>query len=226
MHNPPVITIDGPAGAGKGTLVNAVANQLNWHRLDSGALYRLTALAALQQNIPLDDENALAETAANLPASFTQYDIYLAGECVTQAIRQESCGNAASKVAAFAKVRQALLQRQRDYQQAPGLVADGRDMGTVVFPDALIKIFLTASAEKRAERRFLQLQESTPHVTLERLVREIKERDQRDQERAINPLIPADNAIIIDSSDLTITEVTNKVMEIVNAKLFSAKKAP
>lgn len=219
MNIIPVITVDGPAGSGKGTLMNIVAEQLGWHMLDSGSLYRLTALSAMRNNIPLDDESALAQSASCLDAVFEKGEVLLDACKVTQAIRTEECGNAASKVATFQCVREALLQRQRDYRQLPGLVADGRDMGTVVFPDAMVKIFLTASAEQRAERRYKQLLESGRDVMLERLVLEIKERDERDKNRAVNPLVPANDAILLDSSEMTVKQVAEKVMEIVNERI-------
>lgn len=219
MNIIPVITVDGPAGSGKGTLMNIVAEQLGWHMLDSGSLYRLTALSAMRNNISLDDEPALAHSASCLDAVFEKGEVLLDACKVTQAIRTEDCGNAASKVATFQSVREALLQRQRDYRQLPGLVADGRDMGTVVFPDAMVKIFLTASAEQRAERRYKQLLESGRDVMLERLVLEIKERDERDKNRAVNPLVPADDAILLDSSEMTVKQVAEKVMEIVNERI-------
>jgi len=210
----PVITIDGPAGSGKGTIASLVAQQLGWHTLDSGALYRLTALVALQQNIASDNEVALSQLAKNLDVVFDTGEIYLAGYCVTLAIRAEDCGNMASKIAAIPSVRSALLQRQRDFQQAPGLIADGRDMGTVVFPYAPIKIFLTASAEERAKRRLNQLKQNKINASLTRLIKEIKARDARDMNRQSSPLKAADDAVVIDSSFMTIVEVVNQVMSL------------
>jgi cytidylate kinase len=207
-----VITIDGPAGSGKGTIASLVAQQLGWHILDSGALYRLTAFAALQQNIASDNEVALSHIAKNLDVVFESGEIYLAGQCVTLAIRDENCGNMASKIAAIATLRSALLQRQRDFQQAPGLIADGRDMGTVVFPDAPIKIFLTASAEERGKRRLNQLKQNKISASLTRLIKEIKVRDARDMNRQSAPLKAADDAVVIDSSFMTISEVVDQVI--------------
>ena len=210
----PVITIDGPAGSGKGTIAALVAQQLGWLTLDSGALYRLTALAALQKNIAANDVVALSAIAANLDVVFEAGKIYLAGHCVTLAIRDEDCGNMASKIAAIPAVRAALLQRQRDFQQAPGLIADGRDMGTVVFPQAALKIFLTASAEERAKRRLNQLKQNKISASLTRLIKEIKARDARDMNRQSSPLKAADDAVVIDSSFMSITEVVNQVISL------------
>ena len=218
----PVITIDGPAGSGKGTIAKLVAKKLGWHILDSGALYRLTAYAALQKNISFDDEDGLAQVARTLDVVFDDGEILLEGQKVTEAIRSQECGNAASKVAACGKVREALLQRQRDFRQAPGLVADGRDMGTVVFKDAPVKIYLTASAEERAKRRLNQLKEIGINVSLTRLIREIEERDDRDMNRSEAPLKPAEDAICIDSSDMSIEQVVNKVMESVKEALIKS----
>jgi len=215
MNQIPVITIDGPAGSGKGTIAKLVAKELGWHILDSGALYRLTAFAALQKNISFDDVDTLVATARTLDVVFNDGEILLENQMVTNDIRSEECGNAASKVAACGEVREALLQRQHDFRQAPGLIADGRDMGTVVFTDAPIKIFLTASAEERAKRRLNQLKENGINASLPRLIQDIEERDARDMNRAKAPLKPADDAIIIDSSDMSIQQVIKKVMEYV-----------
>ncbi|MDX1655852.1 MAG: (d)CMP kinase, partial [Candidatus Competibacteraceae bacterium] len=189
----PVVTIDGPSGVGKGTLALQLAERLGWWLLDSGSLYRLTALAARRQEVDLADVAALVRVAAALEVEFRSgqdgMTILLAGEDVSQAIRTEQCGNAASRVAALPRVRQALLQRQRDFRRPPGLVADGRDMGTVVFPDAAVKIFLTASAEERARRRHNQLREKGIDVSLAALAGEIAERDRRDTDRQVSPLI-------------------------------------
>ena len=215
----PVITIDGPSGTGKGTISRLVARHLGWHMLDSGALYRLTALGALQAGIDLADESSLAKYARGLDVSFgleagnqEEPPIYLAGEDVTQAIRNEECGNNASRVAALPAVREALLERQRAFRQAPGLVADGRDMGTTIFPDASAKIFLTASAEKRAERRYKQLKDKGMSVSLAGLLTEISERDARDSQRAASPLKPAEDALVLDTSGLGIDAVLEQVL--------------
>ena len=223
MSNIPVLTIDGPAGSGKGTIVEHVAKELGWHILDSGALYRIVAVAAEKKNIAFDDDDSLAELAKKLDAVFLPckgggVEVRLDGEDVSKAIRTEDCGCAASKVAANTEVRKALLQRQRDYLLSPGLVADGRDMGTVVFPNAFAKIFLTASAEERAKRRYKQLNEKGQDVILSRLILDIQERDQRDMNRAEAPLKAADDAITIDTSDLSIEEVVAQVLEIVKKK--------
>ena len=223
MSNIPVLTIDGPAGSGKGTIVEHVAKELGWHILDSGALYRIVAVAAEKKNIAFDDDDSLAELAKKLDAVFLPckgggVEVRLDSEDVSKAIRTEDCGCAASKVAANAEVRKALLQRQRDYLLSPGLVADGRDMGTVVFPNAFAKIFLTASAEERAKRRYKQLNEKGQDVILSRLILDIQERDQRDMNRAEAPLKAADDAITIDTSDLSIEEVVAQVLEIVKKK--------
>jgi len=219
MSGIPVLTIDGPSGSGKGTISARVARRLGWHLLDSGALYRLVALGAERHHIPLEDEKALAEYAASLdvrfelPESDSEPVTLLEGEVVGDAIRSETCGNAASKVAALPAVRAALLQRQRDFRQQPGLVADGRDMGTVVFPEAEVKIFLTASVEERAQRRYKQLIEKGISANLAGLLGEIAERDARDSQRKVAPLKPAEDAIILDTTSMTIDEVVEKVVQ-------------
>ncbi|MCA8864634.1 MULTISPECIES: (d)CMP kinase [unclassified Halomonas] len=214
----PVLTIDGPGGAGKGTISSLVAERLGWHLLDSGALYRLTAQAALKHSVAVDDEAGLARLAERLDVAFPveegQPRTFLEGEDVGQQIRTEQAGERASQVAALPAVRQALLQRQRDFCQAPGLVADGRDMGTVVFPDAPLKIFLTASADERARRRYLQLQEAGVDASLSSLLKEIQARDARDTQRSVAPLKPADDAITLDTTRLSIPEVVDRLTEL------------
>jgi len=211
--NIPVITIDGPSASGKGTIAERVAERLGFHVLDSGALYRLTALYALRQGVILADEAAVAARAAGLPAEFRAGEILLAGENVSQAIRTEQAGEGASKVAALPAVREALLARQRAYAQAPGLVADGRDMGTVVFPQAQTKVFLTASPEARAERRYKQLMEKGNSANLAALVRDMRARDERDTQRAVAPLKPAPDALVLDSTRLNIDQVVEAVLQ-------------
>lgn len=212
----PVITIDGPSGAGKGTLCKALAEALQWHLLDSGAIYRVLALAALHHQVAIDSEEALVPLAAHLDVCFEveqgQLTVVLEGEDVSQAIRNETVGNTASQIAAFPRVREALLRRQRAFRAAPGLIADGRDMGTVVFPDAPVKIFLDASSEERAHRRMRQLKEKGFSVNFECLLSEIKERDDRDRNRTAAPLLPAADALVLDSTRLTIDEVIAKAM--------------
>ena len=212
-QNIPIITIDGPVASGKGSVSAGVAKVLGFNVLDSGSLYRLTAYAALQQQKPLEDEEQIKQTAVNLKAVFKGGKILLEGEDVTDAIRQEEVGLAASKVAVHPKVRKALFKLQREYAQAPGLVADGRDMGSVVFPEATLKIFLTASAEARAQRRYNQLKEKGIHSNIADLVKDLKERDERDLKRSVAPLVPAPGAKILDSSDLTLEETINQVLE-------------
>lgn len=214
-----VITVDGPSGAGKGTLCQLLAKHFGFGLLDSGALYRLTALAALQANTDLDSEDALASVAANLAIEFVVVDggvrTELAGDDVSRAIREERVGMAASKVAAYPKVRAALLDRQRVFAKAPGLVADGRDMGTVVFPNAPVKIFLTASAKARAERRVTQLQAAgATDINYQKIFDDIVARDKQDTERASAPLKPAEDAVHIDSTDLTIEQVLQKAISL------------
>ena len=208
----PVIAVDGPSGVGKGTLCQWLAARLGWSLLDSGALYRLTALAALRRNLSLEDEVRLAVVAAGLDVEFQACPagaprIVLDGVEVGVELRSESCGDAASRVAALPAVRAALLHRQRDFRRAPGLVADGRDMGTVVFPDAELKLFLTASSEERAQRRYKQLRENRLNVNLKNLVEEIDARDRRDAQRAVAPLEPAPDAEILDTTRMSIEDV-------------------
>ena len=215
----PVIAIDGPGGSGKGTITTRLARHLGWHFLDSGALYRLTALSAIKNGTNLDNEASLGEIAANLNIRFDADEDgvikILDGQDVSDRLRHEDTAAVASKIAAIPAVRAALAGRQRQFRQLPGLVADGRDMGTVIFPDAKLKIFLTASAEIRAERRYKQLKDKGERVKLTRLFRDIKARDLRDQSRSIAPLRPAEDAVIIDSTNLDIDEVFEKVLSLI-----------
>lgn len=216
----PVITIDGPSGSGKGTISRMLAQRLGWHFLDSGALYRLVALAAIRHGIKFDDIEGLQTLAAHLDVQFHSDDearetaVLLEGEAVTTEIRSEDCGNSASKIAAIQVVRDALLERQRAFSQPPGLVADGRDMGTVVFPKADLKIFLDASVEERASRRYKQLKEKGLDANINSLLDELTQRDERDRSRAVSPLKPADDAIEIDSSNMGIDEVLDAVCKL------------
>jgi cytidylate kinase len=209
----PVITIDGPSASGKGTVAERVASCLNFHYLDSGALYRLTALAAMKACIELDDEKAIASLSARLPARFDRGRIWLNEEEVTDSIRTESVGDGASRIAVFPSVREALLGRQRGYRKSPGLVADGRDMGSVVFPDAMTKVFLTASAETRAERRYKQLIEKGISANLAALVHEMRARDERDAVRPVAPLRPAPGAMLLNTTGMSIDDAVDAVLE-------------
>ncbi|OSN02255.1 MULTISPECIES: (d)CMP kinase [Lonsdalea] len=222
----PVITVDGPSGAGKGTLCKALAEALHWNLLDSGAIYRVLALAALHHQVDIHSEEALVPLATHLDVRFIpedgQLNVVLEGEDVSLEIRTEEVGNTASQTAAFPRVREALLRRQRAFREAPGLIADGRDMGTVVFPDAAVKIFLDASAEERAQRRMLQLQAKGFSVNFERLLSEIKERDDRDRNRAVAPLAPAPEALVLDSTEMSLDEVVERALAYVSQKLGPA----
>jgi CMP/dCMP kinase len=224
---PQVICLDGPSGVGKGTICLAVAKKLGWHILDSGSLYRITALQVSRefpdQSIYEIDEAQLAEIALNLSVSYEEENdelkIFLDGEDITQLIRNEKIGAQASQVAAISMVREALLARQRAFLVEPGLVADGRDMGTVVFPQAELKIYLTASAEERAHRRYKQLKDKGIDANLSSLVEELRLRDDRDMNRKTAPLKPATDAIIIDTTTLDINQVTNEVMSLVDQRV-------
>jgi cytidylate kinase len=218
----PVICVDGPSGAGKGTLSQHLANAFSWHLLDSGALYRVVGYACRQANVSLDDETAVAQMARALNVDFQPGEkgvtVWLSDQDVTAAIRSEQGGLDASRVAALPRVRAALLLRQQELARTPGLIADGRDMGTVVFPDAPLKIFLTASAQARAERRLHQLQGMGESVSLPRLLAGIQERDARDEARAVSPLVPAGDAIVIDSTTLSADEVLQAVRELADGR--------
>jgi cytidylate kinase len=221
----PVITIDGPTASGKGTIARLIAQRLGWHILDSGALYRLVALAAEKHSIALDDVESLQPLAAHLDVEFVagegaeEMAVLLEGEDVTLELRKETTGNGASLVAAIPEVRAALLDRQRAFAQPPGLIADGRDMGTVVFPRAAVKIFLTASAEERAQRRYNQLKDKGLDVSMRSLLDEIAERDARDRNRSASPLVPAEDAVELDTSDLSIDEVVEHLWNLCQVRL-------
>jgi cytidylate kinase len=214
----PVLTIDGPSGAGKGTASRAVAKRLGWHYLDSGSIYRSLAIAVLKQNVELTDVPEIVKVAQSMALEFECNDelaVKLNGEDITSQLGLESTGNAASIIAALPAVRSVLLQKQKDFKKMPGLVADGRDMGTVVFPDAEIKVFLTASAAERAQRRYKQLIEKGIDANLALLTNEIEERDRRDMERKTSPLAMASDALYIDSSNMTIDEVIEEVLNLI-----------
>jgi len=209
----PVIAIDGPSASGKGTIAKRVAQTLGFRYLESGALYRLVALASLDRKAAADEEESLVEIAATLPAEFDGDKILLAGKDVTDAIRDEAVGIRASEIAPLAAVRMALLGRQRSFRKPPGLVAEGRDMGSVVFPDAVLKVFLTASVEERARRRHKQLIDKGIHATLRTLFRDLAERDRRDAARSVAPLVAASDAVHIDATNLSVQDVVAEVVE-------------
>lgn len=214
----PVLTIDGPSGAGKGTVSRLMAKRLGWNYLDSGSIYRSLALAALKQNVDLADETALVSVAQTMDLAFDCGDeliVKLNAEDITAQLGLETTGNAASLVASLPQVRAALLEKQKSFRQGAGLVADGRDMGTVVFPDAPYKVFLTASSEERAKRRYKQLKEKGINANLESLILDIEARDRRDSERATAPLKMADDAVYIDSSNLSIAQVLEEITTLI-----------
>ncbi|MFW8630945.1 (d)CMP kinase [Vibrio natriegens] len=219
----PVVTVDGPSGAGKGTLCMLLAKKLGFQLLDSGAIYRVLALAAIHHGVDTESEDALVPLATHLDVQFIAegdlVKVILEGEDVSGELRKEETGMAASKVAALPRVREALLRRQRAFEAAPGLVADGRDMGTVVFPQAQAKIFLDASAEERANRRLKQLQDKGLDVRFADLLSEIQERDDRDRNRPVAPLRPAEDALVLDSTSMTIDEVVEKALQYIESKL-------
>ena len=218
MSTTPVIAIDGPSASGKGTIAQRAAAELGFHYLDSGALYRLTALAAEKAGITLDDEPALAALAGALELKFSAEKILLGGQDVSDAIRSEACASGASRAAVLPAVREALLARQRAFRTAPGLVADGRDMGSVVFPDADLKVFLTAAPEVRAERRYKQLKEKGMCANLEDILQEIRSRDARDASRSVAPLKLLPGAKLLDTSNLTIDEAVARILDWYAAK--------
>lgn len=220
---PPVITIDGPTGSGKGTVGKLLAEKLNWHFLDSGAIYRILALVALQQKIKIDNVNGLESLASTLDVEVIdktgemQQFLYR-GVDVTNAIRQEGCGVYASEIAVLPKVRQALFETQRRFRKPPGLVADGRDMGTVVFPDAILKIYLTATPRERAIRRYQQLQQKGINVSLHDVELDLLDRDMRDEKRIVAPLKPSSDAFLIDATNLPIAEVLSQIVQRIDLK--------
>ena len=222
MNNAPIITIDGPSGSGKGTLCKLLADRLGYHLLDSGALYRLVALAAEHHGVSADNELAVADIAACLDVQFKALgdgvQVVLEGEDVSVAIRTETCGMNASKVASLTLVRKALQERQRAFAELPGLVADGRDMGTVIFPDAPVKVFLTASAQERADRRYKQLKSKGLSASLSDILMNIQQRDELDENRAIAPLKPAEDALVIDCTHMSILDVEQKILTFIHSK--------
>ncbi|MCK5819453.1 MAG: (d)CMP kinase [Psychromonas sp.] len=218
-----IITIDGPSGSGKGTVCQLLATKLGWHLLDSGALYRIIAYLAFEKNISLEDIDTLTDLALHLDVRFISngsgVDALFNGVNISDKLRTEKVASAASQIAILQPVRDALLARQKEFAKSPGLIADGRDMGTVVFPDAPVKIFLDATAKERAQRRFKQLQVKGFDVKIANILSEIKARDHRDRHRTVAPLVPATNALVIDSTALSIGEVVNQVLDFARLKI-------
>lgn len=227
----PVVTVDGPSGTGKGTICHLLAKHLHWNMLDSGAIYRVLAFAAQKNGVRPEQIKQLVALATQLDLHFESNEnneskVFLDKEDVTQRIRSEECGQSASQIAIIPEVRAALLERQRQFAKAPGLVTDGRDMGTVVFPHALLKVFLYANEKERANRRYLQLKENGINVSLAQVVEELVKRDTRDAARTCAPLKPADDAIQVDTTGLTIVQVFNNVLELISKRLGSAGSLP